>query len=181
MKRFSIGQLKEIENPAVDAFLLEVLEVSKKHGLSINTEDGNTGFIIEKYHSPNLKWLMESDDHTEKWKKECPPAIQRAADQFLSELPVKPNTARSIGLKLYIISALRSPTKGEITSAVVCVPDEQAARHTNPDNGFPMKADDWERGHGIGWVVSPNFVNSTYIGDAASGMHLGVVMTSRAA
>ena len=52
------------ENPAVDAFIEEVLAVCKKHGMSIGHEDGHGGFAIERYMDGNVEWLRGAADWT---------------------------------------------------------------------------------------------------------------------
>lgn len=44
----------------VKAFLLEVAEVSNRHGLSISHEDIAGTFLIEKYDRRNIKWLCSA-------------------------------------------------------------------------------------------------------------------------
>jgi hypothetical protein len=48
----------------VDAFLEEVIAVSKKHGLSISHEDRHGAFEIEKFSESNASWLRAALDAT---------------------------------------------------------------------------------------------------------------------
>ena len=41
----------------VKAFLLEIAEVSKRHGLSISHQDIAGAFVVEKYDPRNIQWL----------------------------------------------------------------------------------------------------------------------------
>lgn len=65
MKRWSRKESDEIENEAIDKFLEEIKEVCIKHGLSISHEDGQGGFIIQKYDEFNIDWLFSASDDTE--------------------------------------------------------------------------------------------------------------------
>ena len=53
-----------MENPKIDAFLAEIAEVSKKHGLSIAHEDAHGNFEIEKFNMKNIEWLNDASDRT---------------------------------------------------------------------------------------------------------------------
>lgn len=44
-----------------DAFLLEIIDVCKKHGLSISHEDSQGGFIIEPYSEYDVEWIRQAD------------------------------------------------------------------------------------------------------------------------
>ena len=44
--------------PEVDAFLVEILAVCRKHGMTISHEDGHGGFIIEPPSEFNEAWLL---------------------------------------------------------------------------------------------------------------------------
>lgn len=44
----------------VRAFLDEVLEASKRHGLSISHEDGHGSFIVEQFKQDNIDWLNDA-------------------------------------------------------------------------------------------------------------------------
>jgi hypothetical protein len=52
------------ENEKVDAFLNEVIELSKKHGLSISHEDGQGAFIVKEFDDYSAGWLMNAFDDT---------------------------------------------------------------------------------------------------------------------
>lgn len=65
-KRWDCKKSEDRENARVDAFLAEVIELSKKHGLSIAHEDGGGAFIIENFSEGSIKRLsnalMDVDD-----------------------------------------------------------------------------------------------------------------------
>ncbi|NBW22529.1 MAG: hypothetical protein EBR82_82745 [Caulobacteraceae bacterium] len=52
-------------NAAVDAFLAEVIEVCRKHGMSISHEDGWGAFEVRNFNEPDADWLKEATDKTE--------------------------------------------------------------------------------------------------------------------
>jgi hypothetical protein len=52
------------ENKKIDEFLADVIEVCKKHGLSISHEDGHGSFNIVKYDENTVDWLMDASDYT---------------------------------------------------------------------------------------------------------------------
>jgi hypothetical protein len=49
------GSMKKL--PEVDAFLSEVLEVCRKHGMSLGHEDHHGSFIVQEYSEENAGWL----------------------------------------------------------------------------------------------------------------------------
>lgn len=51
---------KEIKPSDKSAFLSDLVEVCKKHNLSLSHEDGLGYFIVEKYDSRNIDWLLEA-------------------------------------------------------------------------------------------------------------------------
>ena len=62
MKRWNVAGRREAENEKIDAFLAEVIEVSKKHGFSIGHEDNHGGFLVHKFSQDNADWLMQASD-----------------------------------------------------------------------------------------------------------------------
>lgn len=64
MKRWSATQNTEVENAKIDAFLAEVIEVSKKHGLSISHEDAHGAFEVKEFSESSADWLMNAHDVT---------------------------------------------------------------------------------------------------------------------
>ena len=42
------------------SFINDIIEVMKKHNLSISHEDSHGAFIIEKYDDYNIKWLKHA-------------------------------------------------------------------------------------------------------------------------
>ncbi|MBJ6366759.1 hypothetical protein [Snuella sedimenti] len=51
--------MKAIKNKRAKAFIEEVIEVSKKHGLSLGHEDIGGGFIVTNYKNENIEWLKD--------------------------------------------------------------------------------------------------------------------------
>lgn len=66
MKRWKTTKGKEIENEKIDTFLVEVLEISNKHGLSIAHEDRGGNFLIHKFSPYDADWLMSATDETDR-------------------------------------------------------------------------------------------------------------------
>lgn len=62
MKRWNVAKSVEIENPKIDAFIAEVIAVSKKHGLSIGHEDSHGAFVVEVFSDSNADWLLHAHD-----------------------------------------------------------------------------------------------------------------------
>lgn len=56
-KRWHIQIKKEVEDARVDAFLKEVIDISRKYSLSISHEDSQGAFIVEELSNDNLGWL----------------------------------------------------------------------------------------------------------------------------
>lgn len=48
--------------PEVDAFLAEIVEVCKRHGLSIQHEDSGGAFQVVEFYEPAMEWLLDADD-----------------------------------------------------------------------------------------------------------------------
>ena len=52
---------KRIPTPdKMTAFFQDIIEVYRKHGLSISHEDGHGAFIIEPYSEANVEWLKDA-------------------------------------------------------------------------------------------------------------------------
>ncbi len=49
-----------VESAEVDAFIEEVIAVSKKHGFSIGHEDGHGAFVISRYSEDDSDWLRDA-------------------------------------------------------------------------------------------------------------------------
>jgi hypothetical protein len=62
MERWSTQYNKHIEDDQIDSFLLDLVLVYKKHGLSIGHEDRHGAFEIEEYQEANVDWLMSAHD-----------------------------------------------------------------------------------------------------------------------
>lgn len=48
----------------IQDFQREIIEVCKKHKLSISHEDGQGGFLIENYNPRYTKWFLAANDET---------------------------------------------------------------------------------------------------------------------
>lgn len=60
------GQQKERKSMTrADSFLMEIVEVSKRHGLSLAHEDREGGFIVEPFRQENIKWLLNAEQEIE--------------------------------------------------------------------------------------------------------------------
>lgn len=55
---------RETETPRVDAFLREILEVEKRHGLSLSHEDSQGAFEVVTRKGEN-EWLANAVDATD--------------------------------------------------------------------------------------------------------------------
>ena len=64
MERWSKKRSTHIENPAIDAFIEDVLRVCQQHGLSIEHEDGHGSFEIATYNEDSSQWLRAAADAT---------------------------------------------------------------------------------------------------------------------
>lgn len=81
-------------------------------------------------------------------------------------------------MKLFLISQSQNQEYDTFDSAVVCAPDEEAARNMNPsgDNGAPMT---W--GGSLlasTWCNDPKHVTVKLLGTASDDLHAGVVCAS---
>jgi len=80
-------------------------------------------------------------------------------------------------MKLYLISQTENQDYDTYDSAVVCAPDEETARNTNPCGGGQMTENLWKRDFST-WCRSAKSVTVQYIGEAADGVEIGVVCAS---
>ena len=48
----------------IESFLTEIIEVCKKHKLSISHEDSQGGFLIVNYKEQYARWLLAASDET---------------------------------------------------------------------------------------------------------------------
>jgi len=61
MKSYDIKKYEIIETPKeVKAFIEDIINLSKKHNLSISHEDIGGGFRIEKYKEDNIDWFKDA-------------------------------------------------------------------------------------------------------------------------
>ena len=59
--RWSRKENSSINSPKIDAFLADVREACKRHGLCVEHEDTEGNFIIEKYDSErDFEWLGDA-------------------------------------------------------------------------------------------------------------------------
>lgn len=64
-----------LTNDQAKAFLLDLIEVYKRHGLSLAHEDSHGAFLVERYSEINAEWLLEAfiskpdEHHTERVKE----------------------------------------------------------------------------------------------------------------
>lgn len=64
MERYNIILNEYKENKEVDNFIREIIEVCKKHGMSISHEDDHGAFEIVKYNDSDAKWFSDAIDAT---------------------------------------------------------------------------------------------------------------------
>ena len=64
MKRYASISEEEIENAKVDAFLQEIADVSRRHGLALGHEDVHGAFKVHHYEDDLISWLMNAYDAT---------------------------------------------------------------------------------------------------------------------
>ncbi len=60
--RWSPGRGREIADVKIDNFLKDIVEVCKRHGLSISHEDGHGSFLVEKYADGLTMWLLNAQN-----------------------------------------------------------------------------------------------------------------------
>lgn len=63
-RRWQTRTTRHGESPRIDAFLREVEEVSKRHGLSISHEDTGGAFIVREHNMTDAVWLFAATDDT---------------------------------------------------------------------------------------------------------------------
>jgi hypothetical protein len=54
------GTKDRVENEKVDAFIRDIVEVCKKHGLAISHEDNQGSFEIIDFDESYINWLMDA-------------------------------------------------------------------------------------------------------------------------
>ena len=62
MERWIKAQDDFGEKPEIDAFLMELAAVCKKHGMSIGHEDGHGSFLVHALSDENIEWLLNASD-----------------------------------------------------------------------------------------------------------------------
>ncbi len=71
MQRWNETQGTVVENKKIDAYLAEIEEVSRRHGLSISHEDGHGAFVIGAFDEGHNHWLWSAHDDTPPAKKKA--------------------------------------------------------------------------------------------------------------
>jgi hypothetical protein len=54
------------QKPQVKTFIEEIIDVCKKHGLSIGHEDTQGAFEIKEYNTDDIEWFRSAMDCTKK-------------------------------------------------------------------------------------------------------------------
>lgn len=73
--RWNTVRGERTESERVDAFIEEILDVCKRHDLSISHEDSQGAFIVEPYRCDLALWLRDAHDATDG----SPPKRQRGS------------------------------------------------------------------------------------------------------
>ena len=60
MKRWHTKLRVDIEDPKIEAFLEEMAEVCKKHGMALGHEDNHGAFIVVPYDKLNVQWMLDA-------------------------------------------------------------------------------------------------------------------------
>ena len=80
-------------------------------------------------------------------------------------------------MNLYHVSQSQNNTYDTYSDFVVCAPDEETARNTNPYDGRPMTADNWRERYGS-WCSGPEHVVVRLVGTPAPEVEPGIVCAS---
>ena len=71
MERWNTIKRKKVVSEDIDAFITDIVDVYKKHNMSISHEDNHGAFEIKRYSQNNVNWLNNAHDCIEiKIKKE---------------------------------------------------------------------------------------------------------------
>lgn len=71
MKRWNVARAAFCDDsPKTAAFLAEIVEVSRKHGLAVSHEDQHGSFLVETFSEDLIDWLNGANDATEVKKGE---------------------------------------------------------------------------------------------------------------
>ena len=61
MKRWDNQAHGRVEDPRVDAFLAEIVEVCRKHGMSLGHEDGHGSFVVhDQLDETIMTWISQA-------------------------------------------------------------------------------------------------------------------------
>ena len=80
-------------------------------------------------------------------------------------------------MKLYLISQDVNDGYDTYDAAVVCAPDEWAARNMYPGDGTVITETQWH-GNSWTWCSSVEQVHARYLGEAEAGAEQGLVLAS---
>lgn len=58
MAFYDVNARRRIESPSVDAFIADLVQIYKRHGMSLAHEDGQGAFIVETLKETNIEWLQ---------------------------------------------------------------------------------------------------------------------------
>jgi hypothetical protein len=62
MIRYNTATGQYVQSDKQDAFLNEIIEVCKKHGMSISHQDNQGSFLITKFNHKDKEWLLKARD-----------------------------------------------------------------------------------------------------------------------
>ena len=75
MKRHKNNSDVEVKSPRIKAFLADIFEVYRKHGLAISHQDSHGAFMIVKLDDYHVDWLNQAScdilDYAEPVTKPC--------------------------------------------------------------------------------------------------------------
>lgn len=54
------------QSPQVKAFLAEIAELCREHGLSLSHQDSQGAFQVIQFSEEACEWLLDAEDETEK-------------------------------------------------------------------------------------------------------------------
>lgn len=60
MHRWSMMAKEHVENQRVDGFLLAIIDVYEKYGLSLAHEEDHGAFIVESMSDENIEWMKNA-------------------------------------------------------------------------------------------------------------------------
>ena len=60
MKRWDCNRNENAEDAAVDAFLIELVEVCRRHRMTLGHEDDHGAFEVRSFDEANIKWMLDA-------------------------------------------------------------------------------------------------------------------------